>query len=72
MLAATAACVFPAMLRSITNDAWSLTAYNSSVPSRACGLRCVVGIGLPLAVLYFSCCSACIGARSCRERRDGY
>ena len=54
MLTATAACVFPAMLRSITNDAWSLTAYNSSVPVES--LRIALrwwAIGLPLVLLYF-------------------
>jgi cytochrome d ubiquinol oxidase subunit II len=54
MLTATAACVFPAMLRSITNDGWSLTAYNSSVPIAS--LRIALrwwAIGLPLVLLYF-------------------
>jgi cytochrome bd ubiquinol oxidase subunit II len=54
MLTATAACVFPAMLRSITNDTWSLTAYNSSVPVES--LRIALrwwAIGLPLALMYF-------------------
>jgi cytochrome d ubiquinol oxidase subunit II len=54
MLTATAACVFPAMLRSITNDAWSLTAYNSSVPVES--LRMALrwwAIGVPLVLLYF-------------------
>jgi cytochrome d ubiquinol oxidase subunit II len=55
MLAATAACVFPTMLRSITNDASSLTAYNSSVPAES--LRMALrwwAIGVPLVLLYFS------------------
>jgi cytochrome bd ubiquinol oxidase subunit II len=54
MLTATAACVFPEMLRSITNDAWSLTAYNSSVPVES--LRIALrwwAIGVPLVLLYF-------------------
>jgi len=54
ILAATAACVFPVMLRSVTDPAWSLTAYNSSVPADS--LRIALGwwvIGFPLALLYF-------------------
>jgi cytochrome bd ubiquinol oxidase subunit II len=54
MLAATAACVFPVMLRAIENDARSLTAYNASVP--AASLRIAFAwwiVGFPLAVLYF-------------------
>lgn len=54
MLAATAACMFPVMLRSVTDPAWSLTAYNSSVPTE--GLWIALrwwGLGLPLAVFYF-------------------
>jgi cytochrome d ubiquinol oxidase subunit II len=54
-LAATATCVFPGMLRSIADDRWSLTAYNSSVPveSLQIALRWWV-IGLPLVLCYFS------------------
>jgi cytochrome bd-type quinol oxidase subunit 2 len=54
MLAATAACVFPVMLRAIENDARSLTAYNASVP--VASLRIAFAwwiVGFPLAVLYF-------------------
>jgi cytochrome d ubiquinol oxidase subunit II len=54
MLAATAACLFPVMLRAIDDESRSLTAYNSSVPEAS--LRVALGwwsIGLPLAVLYF-------------------
>jgi cytochrome bd-type quinol oxidase subunit 2 len=42
------------MLRSITNDAWSLTAYNSSVAVES--LRIALrwwAIGVPLVLLYF-------------------
>jgi cytochrome bd ubiquinol oxidase subunit II len=54
MLTATAACMFPAMLRSITNEAWSLTAYNSSVPVASLQVALRWGaIGLPLVLLYF-------------------
>jgi cytochrome d ubiquinol oxidase subunit II len=54
MLTAIAVCVFPAMLRSITNDAWSLTAYNSSVPFESLRIaRRWWAIGLPLVLLYF-------------------
>jgi len=54
MLAATAACLFPVMLRSL-DDASSLTAYNASVP--AASLRTAFAwwiIGFPLAVSYFA------------------
>jgi cytochrome bd ubiquinol oxidase subunit II len=54
MLAATAACVFPVMLRSIGDGAASLTAYNASVPTAS--LVTATGwwvIGFPLAVTYF-------------------
>jgi cytochrome d ubiquinol oxidase subunit II len=53
LLAATAALVFPVMLRSTTNDALSLTAYNSA--SAAASLRQALGwwlVALPLAVSY--------------------
>lgn len=54
LLAATAACVFPVMLKSTLDPAWSLTAYNAAVSHR--GL--VAGakwwfLGFPLAVAYF-------------------
>ena len=54
MLAATAACVFPVMLRSVLNEQWSLTAYNSSVPeaSLVTGLRWWI-VAFPLALFYF-------------------
>jgi cytochrome d ubiquinol oxidase subunit II len=54
MLAATAACVFPVMLRSITDERWSLTVYNSSVPveSLQIALRWWV-VAFPLALAYF-------------------
>jgi cytochrome d ubiquinol oxidase subunit II len=54
MLMATAACVFPVMLRAIDDDSRSLTAYNSSAaePSLRIGLQWWM-IGLPLAILYF-------------------
>jgi cytochrome d ubiquinol oxidase subunit II len=50
---ATAACVFPVMLRSISDAALSLTAYNAG--GDPAGLRTAVGwlaAGLPLAVVY--------------------
>jgi cytochrome d ubiquinol oxidase subunit II len=53
MLAATAACVFPVMLRAIDRDGASLTVHNASVP--AASLVIALGwwvIGAPLAVLY--------------------
>jgi cytochrome bd ubiquinol oxidase subunit II len=54
MLAATAACVFPVMLRAVDDGARSLTAYNSSVPTRSLEIALAWWvIGFPLAVLYF-------------------
>ncbi|MEO8678987.1 MAG: cytochrome d ubiquinol oxidase subunit II [Vicinamibacterales bacterium] len=54
MLAATAACVFPVMLRSITDERWSLTAYNSSVPAESLQLALRWwAVAFPLALLYF-------------------
>ncbi|MDP2875050.1 MAG: cytochrome d ubiquinol oxidase subunit II [Holophaga sp.] len=55
ILATSAACVFPVMLRSTLDSAWSLTAHNASVAIH--GLR--VGlvwwlIGFPLAIGYFA------------------
>ena len=53
MLAATAACLFPVMLRAL-DDARSLTAYNASGP--AASLRTAFAwwsVGFPLAVGYF-------------------
>jgi cytochrome d ubiquinol oxidase subunit II len=54
LLAATAACVFPVMLKSTLDPAWSLTAYNAAVSHH--GL--VTGakwwfLGFPIAVAYF-------------------
>jgi cytochrome d ubiquinol oxidase subunit II len=54
MLAATAACVFPVMLRAIGGGGASLTAYNASVPTAS--LVTATGwwvVGFPLAVAYF-------------------
>jgi cytochrome d ubiquinol oxidase subunit II len=54
MLAATAVCVFPVMLRAIGDESLSLSAYNASVPTSS--LRIALGwwvIGAPLAVAYF-------------------
>jgi cytochrome d ubiquinol oxidase subunit II len=54
MLAATAACVFPVMLRAIGSDDHSLTAYNSSVPVTTLETAFAWWIvGFPLAVGYF-------------------
>lgn len=54
MLAATATCVFPVMLRSVSDERWSLTAYNSSVPleSLQIALRWWI-LAFPLALFYF-------------------
>jgi cytochrome d ubiquinol oxidase subunit II len=54
LLAATAACTFPVMLRAVDDASRSLTAYNASVP--ASSLRIAMrwwGVGFPLAILYF-------------------
>src|SRR5262249_34088604 len=54
LLAATAACTFPVLLRAIDDSGHSLTAYNASVP--ATSLRIALGwwmVGFPLAVAYF-------------------
>jgi cytochrome d ubiquinol oxidase subunit II len=51
---ATAACVFPTMLRASGGEALSLTAYNSG--GDPAGLRTALGwfsIGFPLAIFYF-------------------
>jgi len=54
MLAATAACVFPVMLRSVGGLGHSLDAYNSSVPARSLEVALAWwSVGFPLAVLYF-------------------
>lgn len=54
MIAATAACLFPVMLRAMRDPQLSLTAYNAaSAPS---SLRAALGwwvVGFPLAVSYF-------------------
>jgi cytochrome bd ubiquinol oxidase subunit II len=51
---ATAACIFPVLLRATGDPALSMTAFNSSADPA--GLRTALGwlsIGLPLAILYF-------------------
>ncbi|RPH64795.1 MAG: cytochrome d ubiquinol oxidase subunit II [Acidobacteria bacterium] len=54
MLAATAACVFPVMLRAIDDDTRTLTAYNASVPTASLQIAFAWWIvAFPLAVLYF-------------------
>jgi len=54
LLAATAACVFPVMLKSTLNPAWSLTAYNTATSKEGliAGLKWWV-VGFPIAVTYF-------------------
>ena len=54
LLAATAACVFPVMLKSTLDPTWSLTAYNAAVSHH--GL--VTGakwwfVGFPIVIVYF-------------------
>ena len=56
ILAATAASVWPVMLRSTLDPAWSLTALNASASVH--GLRVALGwwlLGMPLALTYFVC-----------------
>jgi len=55
ILATTAACVFPVMLRSTLNPDWSLTAHNASVEAH--GLKAGLVwwfIGFPIVLVYFS------------------
>ena len=53
MLTATAACLFPVMLRAIDEPARSLTAYNASAPRASLQIAFTWWIlGFPLAVLY--------------------
>jgi cytochrome d ubiquinol oxidase subunit II len=56
ILAATAASVWPVMLRSTLDPAWSLTALNGSCGAGGlrAGLKWWV-IGFPLALIYFAC-----------------
>jgi cytochrome d ubiquinol oxidase subunit II len=54
MLIATAACLFPTLLRSTGDPSRSITAFNAG--ETASGLRTALGwwvIGFPLAALYF-------------------
>ena len=55
MLAATAAAVFPVMLRATGNEALSLTAYNASAArsSLEVAIRWWL-VGIPLVVIYFT------------------
>jgi len=55
LLGATAALVFPVMLRATSGDGLSLTAYNTAVP--AASLRAALGwwaIAAPLVIVYFA------------------
>jgi cytochrome d ubiquinol oxidase subunit II len=55
MLVATAACVFPVMLRAIDDDSLSLTAYNSSAAEPALRLGIAWwGVGFAIAIVYFA------------------
>ena len=54
MLIATAACLFPVLLRATSGPAWSITAFNGG--STTSGLRTALGwwvVGFPVALLYF-------------------
>ncbi len=54
MLGATAACLFPVMLRSLTDPALSITAFNGG--AEAAGLKTALGwwsLGFPVVVFYF-------------------
>ena len=55
LLAATAACVFPVMLKSTLDSAWSLTAYNATVSEHGLvtGLKWWL-VGFPIALAYFA------------------
>jgi cytochrome d ubiquinol oxidase subunit II len=55
LLGSTAALVFPVMLRAVSGDEYSLTAFNSAVPETS--LRIALNwwvIAAPLAVIYFA------------------
>jgi cytochrome d ubiquinol oxidase subunit II len=54
MLVATAACLFPVMLRATSDPALSITAYNAGGSAQS--LRVATGwwvIGFPIAIAYF-------------------
>lgn len=54
MLVATAACLFPVLLRAVPDPAFSLTVHNAG--GTAAGLRTALGwwgVGFPIAVAYF-------------------
>jgi cytochrome d ubiquinol oxidase subunit II len=74
LLGATAALVFPVMLRATGGDELSLTAYNSAVP--AASLRTALGwwvIAAPLAVTYFVVLFRVHRGKAVASRhRDGY
>lgn len=74
LLGATAALVFPVMLRATGGDELSLTAYNSAVP--AASLRIALGwwvIAAPLAVTYFVVLFRVHRGKAVASRhRDGY
>jgi cytochrome d ubiquinol oxidase subunit II len=74
LLAATAACVFPVMLRAVDAGGPSLDAYNSSVPARSLEIALAWwGVGFPLAVLYFVALFRIHrGKAVAAEGRDGY
>ena len=74
MLAATAACVFPVMLRSVDGLGRSLDAYNSSVPARSLEVALAWwSVGFPLAVLYFvTLFRIHRGKAVAADGRDGY
>jgi cytochrome bd ubiquinol oxidase subunit II len=55
LLATSAACLFPVMLRSTLDPAWSLTAHNAAAEPH--GLRAGLAwwvVGFPLAIAYFA------------------
>jgi cytochrome d ubiquinol oxidase subunit II len=55
MLGTTAAATFPVMLRSSIDGAWSLTAYNASVPVESLWIASRWWfVGLLLALLYLA------------------
>jgi cytochrome d ubiquinol oxidase subunit II len=54
MLGATAACMFPVLLRAVPEPAWSITAFDGGATEH--GLRvalCWWAVGFPLAIVYF-------------------
>ena len=54
MLATTAVCLFPVVLRALGDDSRSLTVFNSGAPDQSLRIALTwYALGLPLVVIYF-------------------